>query len=138
MEILRIFYVPYINKKFAKLVHTLLASLIFMNIQAFHCHPPIPLVLPTSPLPLPPFPHPTHPTLPPSCLTHTNLDIGCITHSAMHYSAPHAPDVSLINIDDTSNPSPSPYPPGAPNLPFDPPHIPPIPPYPHHVSPTQA
>ena len=69
-----------------------------------------------------PYPH----TLPLSHLSHPNLYLSCINSSAMHHSAPHAPHVSLINIHDTSNPSPSPYPPGAPNLTLPSPHIPPI------------
>ena len=75
------------------------------------------MIIQASPYPPGTLPSPSpHPTQSPSCLTHTNLDLGCITHSAMHYSTPHAPHVSLIIIDDTSNPSPSPYPPGAPNF----------------------
>ena len=50
-------------------------------------------------------------TLPLSYLSLPNLYLSCINSSAMHHSVPNAPHVSLINIHDTSNPSPSPYPP---------------------------
>ena len=104
----------------------MLVSLIFMNIQALHYNPTIPLVLPTSSLPptllashshcLPPFLHPslfppptslspshppTHLTLPPSCMTYPKL----VPLSPWHSILPSCLPPSLPPTLPTSHPS---------------------------------